>query len=211
MRLTLTENGRQVTKVVSLAFGAGVHPALMAPTAITGLAVLAGIFIILDSRTADQRLVLAGERPGPLLASRLGLIALAALLATGVSLAVTAAVASIGQWGSFIAANVLLAVTYAMIGVILAPLFGRVADRAAGAPARRPGPCCTTALAPPPSPRRPEANTLASAPRPAPPKTRTAALRLTRVRAPSSPLVPPGRPAGAFPAIATSLDEMRPR
>ena len=127
MRLTLTENGRQVTKVVSLAFGAGVHPALMAPTAITGLAVLAGIFIILDSRTADQRLVLAGERPGPLLASRLGLIALAALLATGVSLAVTAAVASIGQWGSFIAANVLLAVTYAMIGVILAPLFGRVA------------------------------------------------------------------------------------
>ena len=127
VRLTLTENGRQVTKVVSLAFGAGVHPALMAPTAITGLAVLAGIFIILDSRTADQRLVLAGERPGPLLASRLGLIALAALLATGVSLAVTAAVASIGQWGSFIAANVLLAVTYAMIGVILAPLFGRVA------------------------------------------------------------------------------------
>jgi hypothetical protein len=127
VRLTLTENGRQVTKVVSLAFGAGVHPAFMAPTAITGLAVLAGIFIILDSRAADRRLVLAGQRPWPLLASRLGLIVLAALLATGVSLAVTAAVASIGQWGSFIAANILLAITYAMIGVILAPLFGRVA------------------------------------------------------------------------------------
>ena len=127
VRLTLNENGRQVTKVVSLAFGAGVHPAFLAPTAITGLAVLAGIFIILDSRAADQRLVLAGQRPGPLLASRLGLIILAALLAAGVSLAVTAGVASIGQWGTFIAANLVLAVTYAMIGVILAPLFGRIA------------------------------------------------------------------------------------
>jgi hypothetical protein len=127
VRLTLSENGRQVTKVVNLAFGAGIHPAFMAPMAITSLAALAGMFIILDSRAADQRLVLAGERPGALLASRLGLITLAALLATGVSLAVTSAVASSGQWGSYIAASALLALTYAMIGVILAPLFGRVA------------------------------------------------------------------------------------
>src|SRR5262249_4248483 len=49
VRLTLTETGHQVTKVVSLAFGAGVHPAFMAPTAITGLAVLAGLFLIPDS------------------------------------------------------------------------------------------------------------------------------------------------------------------
>jgi hypothetical protein len=50
-----------------------------------------------------------------------------ALLATGVSLAVAAAVATIGQWGAYIAASVLLALTYALIGVILGPLFGRVA------------------------------------------------------------------------------------
>jgi len=127
IRLTLEENGRQVIKMVNLAFSAGVHPAFMAPIAITSLAALAGMFIILDSRAADRRLVLAGERPGILLTGRLALIALAALLATAVSLAVTATVASIGQWGGYIAASVILALTYAMIGVILAPLFGRVA------------------------------------------------------------------------------------
>ena len=127
VRLTLDENGRQVSKVVDLAFGAGIHPAFMAPMAITALATLAGMFIILDSRAADQRLVLAGQRPGPLLAGRFILIAMAALLATGVSLAVTATVASIGQWGAYIAASVLLALTYALIGVTLAPVFGRVA------------------------------------------------------------------------------------
>ena len=127
VRLTLDENGHQVTRVVNLAFGAGIHPAFMAPMAIASLAVLAGMFIILDSRAADQRLVLAGQRPGALLAGRLTLIAAAALLATGVSLAVAATVADIAQWGSYIAASVLLALTYGLIGVVLAPLFGRVA------------------------------------------------------------------------------------
>ena len=127
VRLTVDENGRQVSKVINLAFGAGIHPAFMAPMAIASLATLAGMFIILDSRAGDQRLVLAGQRAGAMLAGRLSLIALASLLATGVSLAVTATVASIGQWGSYVAASVLLALTYALMGVILAPIFGRVA------------------------------------------------------------------------------------
>ena len=127
VRLTLDESGRQVSKAVSLAFGAGVHPAFMAPIAIASLATLAGMFIIVDSRAPDRRLALAGERAGALLAGRLTLITLAALLVTGVSLAVTATVASISQWGGYIAASAILALTYAMIGVILAPLFGRVA------------------------------------------------------------------------------------
>jgi ABC-2 family transporter protein len=127
VRLTMDENGRQVSKVVDLAFGAGIHPAFMAPMGIASLAALAGMFMILDSRAADQRLVLAGERAGPLLAGRLILIAAAALLATGVSLTITALVADIAQWGSYIAASTLIALTYALIGVILAPVFGRVA------------------------------------------------------------------------------------
>ncbi len=89
LRLPVDDNGRQVSKAVSLAFGAGIHPAFMAPMAIAALATLAGMFMILDSRAADQRLVLAGQRTGPLLAGRLTLIALAAAAATGVSLAVT--------------------------------------------------------------------------------------------------------------------------
>lgn len=127
VRLTMDHDGHQVTKVINLAFSAGIHPAFMAPVAITALAALAGIFMILDSRTADQRLVLAGERASALLASRLGLVTMAAMLAAGVSLAITAAVASVGQWANYITASMLLALTYAMIGVLLAPLFGRVA------------------------------------------------------------------------------------
>jgi hypothetical protein len=127
VRLTLDESGRQVSKAVSLAFGAGVHPAFMAPIAIASLATLAGMFIIVDSRAPDRRLALAGERAGALLAGRLTLITLAALAVTGVSLAVTATVASISLWDAYIAASALLALTYAMIGVILGPIFGRVA------------------------------------------------------------------------------------
>jgi ABC-2 family transporter protein len=127
VRLPVDENGHLVTKMISLAFGAGVHPAFMAPIAIASLATLTGMFIILDSQAGDQRLVLAGQRPGALLAGRLALITVAALLVTGVSLTVTATVASISQWGAYITASTLLAFTYALIGVILAPVFGRVA------------------------------------------------------------------------------------
>ena len=127
LSLPVDDNGRQVSKAVSLAFGAGIHPAFMAPMAIAALATLAGMFMILDSRAADQRLALAGQRTGPLLADRLTLIVLAGAAATGVSLAVTATVSDIRQWASYAAASALLALTYALIGAILAPLFGRVA------------------------------------------------------------------------------------
>jgi hypothetical protein len=85
------------------------------------------MFIMLDSRAGDQRLVLAGQRRGPLLASRLAVIALAATAAIAISLAITAAVADVRQWGVYIAANLLVAATYALIGVLIGPLLGRVA------------------------------------------------------------------------------------
>jgi hypothetical protein len=124
VRIALTERGRQVTTAVNLA---AIHPAVMAPIAIASLAAIAGMFIMLDSRAGDERLVLAGQRPGPLLAARLSLIALAAAVATAVSLGVTAAVSDIRQWGVYIAANVLVAATYALVGVLIGPLLGRVA------------------------------------------------------------------------------------
>ena len=100
------------------------------PIAIASLAAIAGMFIMMDSRAGDQRLVLAGQWPGSLLAARLALIALialAAMVATTISLAITAAVADVRQWGVYIAANLLVAATYALIGVLIGPLLGRVA------------------------------------------------------------------------------------
>ncbi len=97
IRMPVTEAGRRIGKIVNLA---SIHPATMAPIAIASLAALAGMFIMLDSRAGDQRLVLSGLRPGALLAARLALIAAAAAVATGVSLAVTAAVSDIRQWAA---------------------------------------------------------------------------------------------------------------
>ncbi len=122
--LRLTEHGRASVQVFNLA---DIHAGTMAPIAATSLAVLGGLFIALDTRTGDRRLALAGLRPGVLLAARLAVVALAAALATAVSLAVTAIVFDARQWPGYVAANALLAATYGLLGVLLAPVFGRVA------------------------------------------------------------------------------------
>jgi hypothetical protein len=51
----------------------------------------------------------------------------AALAATAVSLATTAVVFHASRWPTYAAANLLIALTYALIGALLAPVFGRVA------------------------------------------------------------------------------------
>ncbi|MFI2368094.1 ABC transporter permease [Streptomyces sp. NPDC018833] len=103
-----------------------VHGGTMAPIAIASLATLAGLFTVLDARAGDRRLALAGFRPLSLLTARLTVIALGALVATAASLVVTATVFDARQWSWYLAANILIALTYALIGVLLGPLFGRV-------------------------------------------------------------------------------------
>jgi hypothetical protein len=121
--LTLVENGRRFTETIDLTH---IHAGTMAPIAVTSLATLAGLFTILDARTGDQRLVLAGMRTGALLTARLAIVTLAAGLATAASVAVTATVFDAHQWGLYIAANALLATTYGLLGTLLGALFGRV-------------------------------------------------------------------------------------
>lgn len=121
--LSVRENGRTISQQAWLP---DIHGGTMAPIAIASLATLAGLFTVLDARNADQRLALAGFRANRLLAARLTVVALGALLATAASLAVTATVFDARQWGLYIAANILIALTYGLIGVLLGPLFGRV-------------------------------------------------------------------------------------
>lgn len=102
------------------------HPGLMAPIAIGALAALVGLFTVLDARTADRRLVLAGFRASSLFASRLAVIGLLAALATVTSLAVTATVFTPRQWGLYVLANTMVALTYALVGVLIGWFFGRV-------------------------------------------------------------------------------------
>jgi len=121
--VVLTEGGQRVTELLDPAH---MHAGTMAPSAVASLATLAGLFVILDARTGDRRLALAGLRTGAVLAARLTVVMLAALLATAVSLGVTATVFDAHQWGVYAAANALIAVTYGLLGVLLGPIFGKV-------------------------------------------------------------------------------------
>ncbi len=117
----LFEDGQRSIQVLSMD---NLHGAIMVPITVGFLAGLAGLFVALGSADGDRRLVLAGYRPLEILAARLGIIVFAALLTTGVSLAVTGASFTPESWLTFAAANVLIAVTYGMLGVLVGPRLG---------------------------------------------------------------------------------------
>ena len=121
--VTLREHGRSAAQMLSMP---AVHGATMAPVAIASLAALVGMFVMLDSRDGDRRAALAGLRPGALFTARLGVLAATALAATVVSLAATALVFQPQRWATYAAANLLIAMTYGLVGALLAPIFGRV-------------------------------------------------------------------------------------
>lgn len=121
--LRLTESGHTTDRVFPMP---EVHGATMAPIAIASLAALVGLFAMADARDGDRRTALAGMRTSALLGARLSVLTGAALAATAISLAATAVVFDAVRWPNYIGANVLLALTYALIGALLAPIFGRV-------------------------------------------------------------------------------------
>jgi hypothetical protein len=123
MTIALVDNGIKTDLTFWLP---DMHAGTMTPMAIAALSTLAGLFIVLDSRAGDRRLGLAGFRTSALLGARLAVIGCTVLLITAASLAVTAAVFDARQWAVYITGNLLLAVTYALIGVCLGPIFGRV-------------------------------------------------------------------------------------
>ncbi|MDN3029525.1 ABC transporter permease [Streptomyces sp. S.PB5] len=121
--MVLTENGRRA--VVRFWFP-DAHPGFMAPVSIATLAALVGLFTALQARSGDQRLFLAGLRVRSLLTARLSVVALGALVATAASLAVTAALFDPRQWGLYLLANLLMGLTYGLIGVLIGSFVGRV-------------------------------------------------------------------------------------
>ena len=117
----LVEHGRRGLQILSMS---DLHGAIMVPITVGFLAGVAGLFVALGSAEGDRRLVLAGYRPLEVLAARLGVILFAAVLTTGVALAVTGASFTPQSWVTFAFANVLAAVTYGMIGVLAGPRLG---------------------------------------------------------------------------------------
>lgn len=104
-----------------------VHAGAMAPIGIGALAALVGMFVVVDAANGDRRLRLAGYRNGVVLAARLGVVVVSAIIITAAAMAVTATVFDAKQWPPFIGANLLIAAIYALIGVVIGPLLGKVA------------------------------------------------------------------------------------
>jgi hypothetical protein len=124
--LTPVELAEQGRRSLSLQSMADVHGAVMVPITIGFLASLAGLFVVLDAAQADRRLALAGYRPGEILIVRMATIAAATLIATVVGLAVTAVSFDAVNWWMFALANLIVGLTYATIGVLVGPIFGRL-------------------------------------------------------------------------------------
>jgi hypothetical protein len=123
MPVALLAGARHVTAMLSLR---QIHAGEMAAIASALLAGVAGLFVVTGSADGDRRLVLAGFRPRQVLAGHLGVIAAAAAITTTVSLTVSAVFFSPRLWPEYAAANLLIALTYAMVGVLLGPLVGRL-------------------------------------------------------------------------------------
>jgi hypothetical protein len=121
--IAVRENG---VLAVEMFDPAVIHAGTMAPIAVASLAMLVGLFTILATRDTDRRLCLAGLRPGTLFAVRLTTIGAAVLVAVVVSLLVTAVVFTPQNWAIYAAGNLLVAATYALVGVLVGPIFGRV-------------------------------------------------------------------------------------
>jgi hypothetical protein len=121
--IAVRENG---VLAVEMFDPADIHAGTMAPIAVASLAMLVGLFTILATRDTDRRLCLAGLRPATLFAIRLTTIGAAVLVAVAVSLAVTATVFTPENWTVYAIGNLLVAATYALVGVLVGPLFGRV-------------------------------------------------------------------------------------
>lgn len=119
----VTSGGRAQLVMLPMA---DIHGAIMVPITAAFLTGLAGLFVVVGSAEADRRLVLAGFRTREVLTARMAIIAAAGLLTTGVSLAVTAYDFTPAAWLPFAAANLLVALTYGMIGVLVGPLVGRL-------------------------------------------------------------------------------------
>jgi hypothetical protein len=124
LAVAVTENG---TTAKQLFWFPEIHAGAMAPIGIGSLAALVGMFVVVDASRGDGRLRLAGYRSGVVLTARLGVVGVAAIAVTAATLAVTATVYDAKQWVGFAAANLLVAVIYSLIGVIIGPLLGKVA------------------------------------------------------------------------------------
>ena len=119
----LVEDARRYTAMLS---ERRMHAATMVPVTAAFLAGLAGLFVATGTTGGDRRLVVAGLRPRHVLGARLAVIGVAVVVTTTAAVTVSGAWYPPRQWVAFTGANLLIAATYAMVGLVIGPLTGRL-------------------------------------------------------------------------------------
>ena len=103
-----------------------VHGAIMVPITVAFLASLVGLFTMLGAARSDSRLMVAGASPLVVTGSRLALIVVLSTAVTLVSIGVALLDFQPEVLWSFVTANLLVGLTYALIGALAALVVGRL-------------------------------------------------------------------------------------
>ncbi len=119
----LVDGARRYTEMLS---ERRMHAATMVPVTAAFLAGVAGLFVATGTTAGDRRLTLAGLPARHVFGARLAVTALATVVTTGAAIAVSGAWYPPRQWMVFTAASLLIAATYALVGMVLGPLTGRL-------------------------------------------------------------------------------------
>jgi hypothetical protein len=112
----LTEDGQTLQRDVGMV---NLHGAIMVPITTAFLGGLLGLFVMLNSREADRRLVNVGYPLGGLLAVRLAIIAGFSVFITVLSVGVTLIDFEPDQLGLFVVINLISTLQYAFLGAII--------------------------------------------------------------------------------------------
>ena len=104
-----------------------IHAAVMAGNVIAFVCGLVGVFVVQASLQADRRLVLAGMRPGEVIAARSLAVFAAALVVVAVSSLVTAVYFTPALWVPFVGSLALIALIYACLGALAGAVFDKLA------------------------------------------------------------------------------------
>ena len=104
-----------------------VHGVIMTPITSSFIAGLAGLFLMREARDTDGRLAVVGYRARQVIAARFGVLAVITLVVVAVSVGVMLIDFQPEQLWWFVAAMLVLSVTYGLIGMLVGAVFNRLA------------------------------------------------------------------------------------
>jgi hypothetical protein len=119
----VVEGGRSQLRVIDMAT---LHGAIMVPITVGFLSGLVGLYLMLNSKDADARLLASGVTGLELLAARATLLLVAVIVITALSTAAALPGNTPDHAAGFIVANVLTGLEYGLFGVVLGALVDRL-------------------------------------------------------------------------------------